>query len=214
MVAMTTIKKSFPFVALVVGLLAIASAGVASRDESIPPGSDAPQVEAIESEARESLSVLETSRDSFDAMPADIATKVDEHADFGMNPHLSRLVIANTTVSLYLIPARGHVCLSLTVGQGAGFSCRATDEVAQGKVGAATATVDGDGIAIYGLVPDGVESISVQTAAPRSIEIPTENNAYYTVFPAGTPVRTVSYVGPSGPVEYLITDPAGAFEQS
>jgi len=206
-------KRGLLIILTIVGLSAIASVSVADRDDSNPPGSDVPQVAAIESDAKDALSVLETSRDTLDSMASDVEAKIDEYADFGMNPHLSRLLIANTTNSLYVIPARDHVCASLTIGQGAAFSCPATDDLAQGKAGAATATVEGGGIAIYGLVPDGVESISIQTDATTSTEIATEKNGYYTVLPAGTPVRTVRYVGPSGPVEYPIADPAVAFEE-
>lgn len=207
------LRKSLTTVVVVGGLLAVASVGIASRDDSNPPGSDVAQVAAIEPEAKDALAVLETTRTSVDALPGDVTEYVDEQPDFGMNPDLSRLSIGNTTNSVYVIPARDHVCASLTVGQGANFNCRSTEELADGEAGPATVTVEGNGIAIYGLVPDGVESVAVGTGVSESTDVPVENNAYYTVVPGGTPVRTVSYEGPSGPVEFPIYDPALAFEE-
>jgi hypothetical protein len=207
------VRKSLPVVLVVGGTLALASVGIANRDQSVPLGIDAQQVESIEPKAMDGMSVLRTSRKAADALPNDIAAKVDEHADFGMNPHLSRLSIANTVNSLYIVPARDHICASLTVGEGANFNCRSADDLAAGKSGPATVIVEGGGIGIYGVVPDGVDSVYVQTGQSEQIRVDVERNAYFTVMPAGTPIRAMSYVGPSGPVEFDIYDPARAFDE-
>jgi hypothetical protein len=210
---MSMIKKALPAAVTVVGLLTIASVGVANRDESVPQGMDAQRVERVEPEAADTMSVLRTTRDAVDAMPDDLARRASKLGGFGMNPYLSRLAIANTVNSLYVVPARDHICASLTVGQGANYSCRSTDDLAAGKVGAATVLVEGGGIGIYGMVPDGVDSVYVQTGRPQRVEVQVEDNAYFTVLPAGTPIQAMGYVGPSGPVEFDIYDPALAFEE-
>jgi hypothetical protein len=133
------------------------------------------------------------------------------NAPFGMNPGLSRLAIGNATNSVYVIPASGRICASLTVGEGANLICPSTDDVAGGKAAPATVTIETGGIAIYGIVPDGVESVTVRTADSSS-DVATERNAYYTVVPRGTALRTVGYDGPSGQVEFPAHDPSAVFE--
>lgn len=206
-------KKGLPFAIVVLGLLAIASAGIAGGDDSNPPGSDVAQISVIEPSAKEAMNALEGERTVPDGMSAYLTAKMDEHPDFGMNPSLSRLAIGNATHSVYLIPARGHVCASLTVDEGANITCQPVEEIASGAAGPATVSIAGGDIAIYGMVPDGVQSVSVNTGVADSTEIPTENNAYYAVVPAGTPLRTVSYEGPNGQVDFEIVDPLRAVDE-
>ena len=208
---MRMLRRHLPLTLLAIAsLVAVSATAIATGDESNPP-SDAPsQITEIEPEAKEAMAVLNRDRTAGDALPAALATKMDEHSDFGMTPGLSRLAIGNMTNSVYVIPANGHVCASLTVGDGANLTCPPAGDVAAGTASAATVTLETGGIGIYGLVPDGVESISVQTATSEAIHVATENNAFYTVVPAGTPLRTLRYTGPSGPVEFPIYDPAMA----
>lgn len=197
---------------VVTTLLAVAAAGaVAGDDESNPPSRGHAQVQAVEPDAAQALSVLTEARGAADSLPPEIAARMDRHAPFGMNPALSRVAIGNATSSVYVIPASDHVCAVLTMGEGANLSCPALEDVASGDVAPTTVGLEGRDIAIYGLVPDGVDSVSVRTAA-SSIEVETERNAYYTVLPAGTALRTVTYDGPSGLVEFTVHDPSAAFE--
>jgi hypothetical protein len=210
------ITRRLPFgivVALV--LLAVGSVvAIAGDDESNPPSADVDRVTTIEPEAKEALDILARGRASSDALPQELAARMKEKADFGMNPGLSRRAIGNITNSVYVIPARDHICASLTEGQNATVICPPTDDVAEGKVGAATVVLETGDIGIYGVLPGGVAGVSVQVGASGSIEVPAEDNAYYTVVPAGMRLRAVRYVGPSGPVEFPIYDPALAFEEA
>ncbi|HEX2160835.1 MAG TPA: hypothetical protein VHF88_03345 [Thermoleophilaceae bacterium] len=181
---------------------------IADPDESNLPGAGMPQATEIDPEAREAMAVLDRPREAADAMSPDLAERIDARADFGMNPGLSRLSIGNATNSVYVIPANGHVCAALTVGEGANLSCRSNETIAGGKAAAATVVLETRDIAIYGIVPDGVESVSVHSGASEPSVVPTEGNAYYTVVPAGTPLKGVSYAGPSGPVEFPLYDPS------
>lgn len=212
---MRMLKRHLP-VALLAStfVVGVSAAAIATGDESNPPSDGPAQIVAIEPEAKEAMAVLDRPRTSGDALDAYLAGKMDEHSDWGMNPHLSRLSIGNATNSLYVIPANGHVCAALTVGEGANLSCPPTGDIAAGNAAPATVTLETGGIAIYGLVPDGVDSVSVQTATSESTDVATEDNAYYTVVPAGTPLRNVRYVGPSGSVEFPIYDPAEVFDES
>jgi hypothetical protein len=208
------IKRYLPLGIGAIMLLVFGSAGaVADRDENNPPSAQSTQVEAIEPAAKDAIGLLEESRDPGDALPDEFEARMDEKADFGLNPDLSRRAIGNLTSSVYVIPARSHICASLTDSQGVTVSCPSTDEVAEGKAGPATVAFETGGVAIFGIVPNGVDSVSVQTGTSDSTEVATEGNAYYTVVPPGTPLRAVSYVGPSGLVEFPIYDPKAVFEE-
>jgi hypothetical protein len=194
-------------------VIAVTVAASASGQESDPPpGTQETQIESVEQEARQAMGVLDETPTEADAMPEDVADHFDSHARFGMNPDLAQRAMVDTGHSLYVVPANDHVCASLTVGQGATMTCAQTDDIAAGESGPATATLEGGGIAIYGLVPDGVETVTIGTDETATTVIDTDDNAYYTVFAEGTILRNVEYVGPSGPVEFPIYDPALAFE--
>jgi hypothetical protein len=209
------LHRYIPFALLTTVLVVgVSAAAIATGDDSNPPSDGSSQVTAIEPAARDAMAVLDQPRTSGDPLPATLAAKMDEHSDWGMNPGLSRLAIGNTTNSLYVIPANGHVCASLTVGEGANLTCPPTGDIAAGNAAPATVTLETRGIGIYGLVPDGVDSISIQTGTSESTQLATEDNAYFAVVPPGTPLRTVRYTGPSGPVEFPIYDPARGFDES
>lgn len=204
------LKRHIPLATVVVGLLAFTAVGaIAGGDSTNSPSMGVAQVDAIEPDAKRAMAVLERARDGADALPPELAARMDAQADFGMNPSLSRLAIGNTTNSLYAIPARDHVCAGLTVGEGASVICPSTDDVASGKSAPATVLLTTGDIGIYGIVPDGVDSVSVRGAdGSGAREINVESNAYYTVVPAGTSVWTVGYEGPSGRTEFAIHDPS------
>jgi hypothetical protein len=195
-------------------LVTVGGAGgaIAASDDDTRPSVGYERIPEVQPDAQAALAVLTTKRTASDGMPRQVAERMAADAPFGMNPALSRLAIGNATNSVYVIPANRHVCASLTVGEGANLICPSTDDVASGKAGAATVTIETGGIAVYGLVPDGVESVTVRTAGATS-RLATERNAYYTVVPRGTVLHTVGYDGPSGPVEFPVSDPAAVFEE-
>jgi hypothetical protein len=205
---MAMLRRYLPIAVVAAFVLALSVGAIASTDESNPPSAGVPQITEIEPAASEAMSVFERARGSADALRADLAAKMDSHADFGMNPGLSRVSIGNATNSLYAVPARGRVCAVLTVGEGANVTCPPTADIAGGQAAPATVVLATGDIAVYGLVPDGVDSVSVQTETTESTAVATQDNGYYTVVPAGTRLRTVRYGGPSGQVEFPIYDPS------
>jgi hypothetical protein len=210
---MAMLKRYLPFALVAVVLLSISVGAIADTDETNPPSAGVSQIREVEPEAKEAMAVFERSRGSADALRDYLATKMDAHADFGMNPALSRVSVGNATSSLYVIPARGHVCATLTVGEGADVTCPSTEDIAAGRAAPATVVLGTGDIAVYGLVPDGVGSVSVQTGKADSTTVETQGNGYYTVIPAGTPLRTVRYTGPSGRAEFPIYDPSLIMKQ-
>jgi hypothetical protein len=192
-------------------LAAMAVVAVADGGDDAPPRVEADQITAIEPDAKEAMTVLEEPRVTADRLPADLAETIDERADFGMNPDLSRRAIGNASNSIYALPANDHVCAALTLGEGANLNCATTDQIAAGESGPATVVLATGDVAIYGLVPNGVEAVSVQTGTDVSTTVNTQDNAYYTVVQAGTPLRSVAFDGPSGRVDFPISDPAEVF---
>jgi len=191
--------------------LAVAGTAIAQGDEESPPGDGMQPITAIEPDAAAVLAVLDRPRASSDALPVQTAGRLAEHAKFGMNPELSRLAIGQATNSLYLIPATEHVCVALTIGDGVGMTCPATDAIASGQAGPVVGTInEGGTIAILGLVPDGVESVTVREgeSGGEITVLETTNNAYYTVVDAGASLHSVSYNGPSGEVAWPIHSPS------
>jgi len=192
-------------VALCVGAVA------ATADEdgsSQPPGSDRPVVTAVEPAAAAAIAKLAESRGSGDDLPTAVAAHADGRPLFGINPDLSRRAIANTGQSLYLVPGDGHVCAVLTDGAEATLSCDSTEDIADGRSGPGTVVLSTGDVAVYGIVADGVDSVTVATATSDSEEIDVQDNGYFTVVGSGTPLRHVSYVGASGAVEFPIVDPS------
>ena len=192
-------------------LATMAVAAVAQEEgETAAPGADAAQVTAIPEEASEAVAVLDRSRESGDALPAEVAEKVDEEAPFGANPDLSRRAIGSLSNSVYVVPADDHVCVALTLGEGANMSCPETDDLAAGQAGPTTVLLEGGSIAVYGVVPDGVDSVTVQTSGSGAVdaEIEAEGNAYLAVLPDGLTPEAASYTGPSGSVEFPLYDPS------
>jgi hypothetical protein len=210
---MSSLKRNIPIVAAVfASIAAMAVAAVAQGGES-SPGEGVPQITTVEEDAQQAMEVLDTPRTADDAMPTDVAEAIDENGRFGMNPDLSREAIDTLSNDVYVIPADDHICTSLTVGEGSNMTCAETSDVAAGQVGASTVTLAGGGIAIYGIVPDGVESVSVNTGTSSSAAVATQDNAYFTVVPEGTVLRDLSYTGPSGVVEFPMYDPARVFDE-
>lgn len=197
-------------VAVLVGLLAV-TAG-ASRDGGNPPGRGFERVGAPDSVAASALSVMQRPREQGDELPDGVAREMGDHALFGVNPDLSRRATGNATNSVYVVPANGHVCLSVTINEGARLSCTPSGRIAAGIVGGGTIGISDELIAVYGIVPDGVDSVTVHARGlDRGVDV--ESNVYYAVVPADTPLQSLSYSGPSGRFSSPLSNPRLVFEQ-
>jgi hypothetical protein len=208
-----TIKRNIPTAITALIAVAVMSVAAVAQSGGSSPGDSVPQATTVEAEAQAAMEVLDEPRTSADAMPSEVAQSIDEHAKFGMNPDLSREALETVSSSVYVIPANGYICSSLTVGDGASIGCAETEDVAAGEVGATTVTLPGGGIGIYGIVPDGVGSVTVHTGTSSSQTVSVTDNAYFTAQPQGTVLRELTYTGPSGMVDFPLYDPAAVFEE-
>ncbi|HYI99169.1 MAG TPA: hypothetical protein VEX36_05750 [Thermoleophilaceae bacterium] len=208
---MDRLKKNIPAILTLGALLATTSVAALAQsgDGSDPrPDADSPQATSIEQEASDAMAVLRRPRVATDSLPTEIVERLDVHADYGMNPELSRRSIVDASNSLYVVPGSGYVCVALTVGEGVNGTCAQTADLVAGRSGAATVTLPGGPVGIYGLVPDEVDSVVVATGESSTTTIEAVNNAYFIAVPEGTVLRSVSYAGPSGTVAFPIYDPA------
>jgi hypothetical protein len=204
------LKRNIQLVAAIGAVVAVTAVAAVAQDgdgTAVAPGDDVAQVTTIEPAAKNAAAVLARSRASGDAIPTEVVDQMNDHPRFGMNPGLSRRAIGSLSNSLYVVPANGVVCALLTLGQGANMNCPETSDLATGQSAPATVGLPGGAIGVYGIVPDGVDAVTVATDRSGSGTVKVVNNAFFTVFAAGTALKTVSYSGPSGAVEYPIYDP-------
>lgn len=205
------LKRNIQLMAAIGALAAVTAVGAVAQSgdgTNGSPGEDVAQVTTVEPEARAAASVLARGRVAGDALPDHVVEQMSARPRFGMNPSLSRRAIGSLSNSVYLIPASGFVCAALTVGDGANMTCAETSKLAAGQSGPSTVSLAGGAIAIYGMVPDGVDSVSVATDDGSGGATKVVSNAFFKVVPAGTGLKTVGYSGPSGSVRYPIYDPS------
>ncbi len=147
--------------------------GNAQFTQAAGPG-DAAKADKEAPRARESLAILRRSPDAAGQAKDDEGAK-----DLGANVALARKAL--TTASgedLFVVPSRGGVCLATTKGT---FTCGSDEAAAAGRVAGAIICGPGlpeDQISMFGLMPDGVERVTVRRADGSGLDIPVRGNAY------------------------------------
>jgi hypothetical protein len=204
------IKRSLTLgLATAAAVAAIAVVALADQEGgATPPGDGVTQVTSVQPDAAAAMAVLNEPRAVGDQLGEAIAGRIDAHPLFGINPDLSRRAIGSVSNSLYVVPGDQYVCAVLTVGEGANFNCPPTSTIGDGRSGPATVVLETGDIGVYGIVPDGVGSVTVATGAAGSGAVDVLANTYFTVLDAGTAPGQVGYTGPSGHVEFPIYDPS------
>jgi hypothetical protein len=96
---------------------------------------------------------------------------------FGANFRVGRRAQLASRYGVFLIPGRGYVCASLVVGVEAATSCVSLDNAVGGRLLASVATEAGDTV-VFGAVPDGVDEVSLRTAAGSVLPAAVHDNAF------------------------------------
>lgn len=117
---------------------------------------------------------------------------------------------------IYLTPARGGACLSIgdRIG-GASVACFSREALQAGDGSPAGGILTGcravspeapvcQNVVLYGVVPDRVDQISVETEAGSSATATVENNAYLVELPLSSRPRAVRYTADQGTVVQYI----------
>lgn len=184
--------------ALAAGLcIGVAVIAVAQGPSDGPPGPERLGTVAKTSEQQEqSLSILRRARVATDRLPPELVARLSE-TPFGANGALSRRAFSRGEESVFVIPANERVCLAMDEAKGATITCPPDRAVADGSSVGTTSFASQ--VAVYGLVPDGVDAVSVRLATGEQVASETAGNAYL-VHVQGEP-RSLAFEGPSGRVE-------------
>ncbi|MCW2983797.1 MAG: hypothetical protein JWR63_1367, partial [Conexibacter sp.] len=141
-----------------------------------------------------------------DALPDSARAQVAHGAgpDLGANPDLARHALTTALgEELYVVPARGWVCLTSTAAAG---SCTPTDRIAEGF--AVSLQQIPSGYRLSGLVPDGVSRVEVRGAGPETASAEVADNVWRTDV-TFTPAR-VAWTGGAGEKVVPVTPPPAA----
>jgi hypothetical protein len=165
-------------------------------------GSDAPEPPApkplattIDAQLVASFAIFDRDADADDRIPYAVsqalahATTID-----GANADLSRRSASNEVGTLFVTAGNDSVCTNLADENGAGGGCVPVALALTGK--SVTTEQLTDGVVVSGIVPDGVESVTVTLSDGTAQSAPVESNGYI-VKVAGAP-KTLDYVDADG----------------
>jgi hypothetical protein len=192
-----------------VGLAGVGIAVAATTTGGVTPaeyqhGARAQVLTTVTPTVLSSFSVLRGSVTAADALPASyIATHQNSPlvGEFGANLKLAHLARGVTEGTAWVVPTDSGVCLVASHygnGEIAGAACAANSAVIAGEMLFTSGTPDGvGGEFIAGLVPDGVDNVSLQFADGSSETLAVHDNVYTTDVTKGSP-SAVTFSGPGG----------------
>lgn len=202
-----TRRRLLGSVVVAVVLVALSVAGVAvsgafpASTPSKPPAAPAgaavattvPQADA------QALSVLARPRTAADAIPAGIAPTFS--AASGANVELSRKV-ETPDGPVWLVPGTGSLCLVTRGGAVCGAAASAAEgrlaqeESVEGAAPVKISEVESAPKEVSGVVPNGVETVTVHLLSGGTSTLTVHENVYMGV--VGGSVSTVTFTGPNG----------------
>lgn len=106
---------------------------------------------------------------------------------------------APTPDDIYVAGGQGDLVCVLYLprdAEGPGGECVSPEDAAAGR--SAFTVEQGRGAEVFGLVPDGVDSVTVTLANGDTVKAPVQDNVYSVLVP--TPSAKVTFKGPDGPV--------------
>jgi hypothetical protein len=154
-----------------------------------PPSAETqPRAMAVDPVQAQAFEVLRRPQRDSDALPGKVK------GPFGANLDLARRV-SGPAGDVRVVPASdGQLCLRAEDGSGSAWTCVST---ARAKAGLLMLTLRGEGVAdvnLYGLVPDGIRSVSLQDAS-GSRQLSVLDNVYTAI---SSDPKTLSFDGGSG----------------
>jgi hypothetical protein len=160
------------------------------------PGAVGPKLVEVSAQQAESFAVLRRPQRQSDRLPESRweAFEVGMRARRGLNPALARRVITPAG-DVWVVPGNGHISLAVD----GGTTCNRTEHAARrGMVTWTSRRSTGQGI-VHGLVPDGVEEVTLNTATDTSTTIRIDENVYGAVLDGH--FRSLRFSGLAGTVE-------------
>ena len=167
--------------------------------------------QAIPPDQSADLAILRRPRVASDALSQAQASDYTNTPDaaYGPNPALSRRAEGFTAGAAFLIPGNGNICFEAHFPvAGGGGTCGSDSEYPAGRVMIFGFNESAPGlIGVAGVVPDGVNMVTVTPANGPVQTLPVHENVYMTEIPHGD--FSVSFDGPNGPVSLNASDPTG-----
>jgi hypothetical protein len=211
---MTGRRTLIKAVAVLAGLGSVAGVAVAATSAPPAPTPAAPEqrsaqtIVAVDAVQEGTMGVLRRAVGKDDALPAAARDLIARGSgpSLGANPALARrALITPLGEELYVVPARGWVCLTSSEARG---TCSPTDRIAEGY--AVTLRGIPSGFRLAGLVPDGVDRVEVR--GPRDTATVDPAGNAWTADVAFAPT-SVAWTGRAGekvvPVSVPPADPVG-----
>lgn len=198
--------------ALSAGLVAITQGEKGSTGAVAQAAQEGSSLDTSQYAINETIGTLQRPRAAGDALPETARIEVEDAGPEGTVPAASVRALTQDSWSLYLSPAPEAVCLSIVDPHGgASANCPTGSDVEAGlafpgvvQEGCKLDMEDGSttcvSALIYGVVPDGVDSVTVKvdSGSPPSADV--QGNSYLVRVPMSQAPTAVSYEGPDGPV--------------
>lgn len=183
--------------AAIIGAVSVGAIAEQGSDTSHGPK---PPVESTDTGLSASLDVFATPRQDGDALPSEQAAALVRAGTDGINPALSRKVLTQGETTAYLIPSADGVCTSIVRPEATYGGCREAWMVERNEGGPATFWVDANSgkAALYSVVPNGVESVALESAKGSSTAVPVSANFYYTEVSADEEPTAVTFTTENG----------------
>lgn len=171
-----------------------------------------PPTPAVSEDLAANVGVLKTERSAEDVLPATVAEGLGRTQPHGANPNLARKALERNGWTAYVLPANNAVCGVLLIP--GGISAPACSSLADLKAGTGSPiSALGDCVkppddappvckkaTVFGVVPDGVGSVTIVYSSGQRVPVAVQNNAYLVdVALDGSPL-SVSYAGPAAQV--------------
>jgi hypothetical protein len=145
-----------------------------------PMSTSRPQARGVGADAARDFAVLRRGRRAGDTLSAQAAATIGEgEANFmGANPGLSRLALRDPDgVSIYALPGDESICMVSTGPAGSGLTCTSPAQAAAGYL-IQTEHAGSRGSRVQGLLPDGVEEVTVTGSGAAGATTEVTGNAY------------------------------------
>jgi hypothetical protein len=202
------------FLSIVVALSLSAGVSVLAFAQEGSGGSDLGTGDSVGSTSEPVVEALDQQRSADDALPETAVAELGMITGPEPDSASSVKALEGGSLDLYLTPAPDGACLSIADETGgSSVHCYTRESLEAGAGSPAGAVLQGcdapspdaapvcQNVVLYGVVPDGVEQVSVDVEAGSSASAPVENNAYLVELPLSSRPNAVSYTSDEGTTE-------------
>lgn len=184
---------------LVVTIGAGSVAAVAQQNEDHRTPKEA--VASVDGHVAASYSILSRPAQPTDTVPAATAEHYGKANTTGLNAGLARLALSTETSNVFVAPAQDAICvLVVAKSDDSTFTTCAPNEVLESERNTPSGNIEYDRLALFNVVPDGVEIVTLAFADGHRESHAVENNVYYIETAVSAKPTTLSYDGPNGTV--------------